>query len=96
MEQVAEAALDVKALTLAFTIVQEIREKFPTAQRTDRVTVGFSAVHDLQRLSSLRISMVLKARILAWLVLLGKICIVMLASDKEYKDPQWRSILCIG
>ena len=39
MEQVAEAALDVKALNLAFTIVQEIREKFPTAQRTDRITV---------------------------------------------------------
>lgn len=40
MEQVAEAALDVKALNLAFTVVQEIREKFPTAQRTDRITVS--------------------------------------------------------
>ena len=42
MEQVAEAAMDVKALELAFTIVQEIRERFPSAQRTDRITVRLS------------------------------------------------------
>ena len=40
MEQVAEAALDVKALDLAFTIVQEIRKKFPETQRAQRITVS--------------------------------------------------------
>lgn len=40
MEQTAEAALDVRALELAFTIVQEVREKFPNAQRTVRLTVS--------------------------------------------------------
>lgn len=39
MEQVAEAALDVKALNLAFEILQEIRERFPDTQRADRLTV---------------------------------------------------------
>ena len=40
MEQVAEAALDVRALDLAFTIVQEIRKKFPETQRAQRITVS--------------------------------------------------------
>lgn len=37
MEQVAEAALDVRALDLAFTIIQEIRKKFPDTQRVQRI-----------------------------------------------------------
>jgi hypothetical protein len=40
MEQVAEAALDVRALDLAFTIIQEIRKKFPATQRVQRIMVG--------------------------------------------------------
>ena len=39
MEQVAEAAADVKALDLSFTIVSEIRKKFPDSQRASRITV---------------------------------------------------------
>ena len=39
MEQVAEAAADVGALDLAFTIVSEIRKKFPDSQRAMRITV---------------------------------------------------------
>ena len=39
MEQVAEAALDVRALELAFSIVNEIRQQFPEAQRALRITV---------------------------------------------------------
>jgi len=41
MEQVAEAALDVRALDLAFTIVQEIRKKFPDTQRAQRITAMY-------------------------------------------------------
>lgn len=39
MEQVAEAAMDVDSLDLAFSIVSAIRKKFPGAQRTQRITV---------------------------------------------------------
>ena len=44
MEQVAEAAADVGALDLAFTIVSEIRKKFPDSQRAQRITVCIEAL----------------------------------------------------
>lgn len=40
MEQVGEAAMDVKALELAFSIVNEIRQNFPNSQRAKRLTVS--------------------------------------------------------
>lgn len=39
MEQVAMAALDVKELYLALSLIKEIRGKFPQSQRTLRLTV---------------------------------------------------------
>ena len=39
MEQVAMAALDVKELHLALSLIKEIRGKFPRSQRTLRLTV---------------------------------------------------------
>ena len=46
MEQVAEAALDVRALELAFSIVNEIRQQFPEAQRALRITVKSEPTQD--------------------------------------------------